>query len=464
MRAIIRGVLIMLWALAPALAGDLRVGRAAVDITPGQGMPMGGYYRVRLNTGTHDPLFAKAIVLEEDGVEAAIVACDLVGLPRSFVDSARSIIRETTHVPPDHVMIGATHSHTGPEMNRLWLERVEGPAAQVAKDYRAALPGKIAEAVKQAEANLQPTEAWAGIGEEDTLCFNRRFVMKDGTIGWNPGKMNPNIVRPAGPVDPDVSVVYFKAPPSTPQVTFVNYAMHLDTTGGTEFSADYPYTLGKLLAAVKGPGMLTVFAIGTAGNINHINVKSAEPQSSTREAARIGTVLAGEVLKTYPHLTRVTGPLQVRREIVQLPIQQYSQENVGKAQETVDRALKGDPDRFPFLELVRAFKILMVASEYHGKPIEAEVEVISLGRELAWVGLPGEVFVELGMAVKHASPFRYTIVDELTSDVLHYVPDRKAYAEGNYEPTNSFCAPGGGEMLVDAATRLLIQSYGASAN
>jgi len=439
------------------------MGRAAVDITPPRGMPMGGYYSVRLNTGTHDPLYAKAIVLEEDGVEAAIVACDLVGLPRTFVDEARHIIQQTTHVPPDHVMISATHTHTGPEMNHFFLDMLGGPPAQVARDYRAALAGKIAEAVKEAEANLQPTEVWARIGRENTLCFNRRFFMKDGTVGWNPGKLNPNIVRPAGPVDPDVSVVYFKAPPSTPQATFVNYAMHLDTTGGTAFSADYPYTLGKLLGTVMGSGMLTVFAIGTAGNINHIDVKSAEPQSSVQEAARIGTILAGAVLNTYPLLTKVTGPLKIRREIVKLPVQQIQPGEVEKSREMVNRAVKQGPESFEFLDLVRALKVLMVA-EYQGKPIDAEVEVVSLGRELAWVGLPGEVFVELGMAIKLASPFHFTIVDELTSDAPHYVPDRKAFAEGNYEPTNSLCAPGGGEMLVEAATRLLVDSYNASAD
>jgi neutral ceramidase len=112
--------------------------------------------------------------------------------------------------------------------------------------------------------------------------------------------------------------------------------------------------------------------------------------------------------------------------------------------------------------LVRAFKVLSV-SEYQGKPIDAEVDVVSLGRDLAWVGLPGEIFVELGMAIKHASPFRYTIVNELSNDRIHYVPDRKAFAEGNYEVVNSLCAPGGGEALVDAATRLLIEAYKASA-
>jgi len=453
---------IILLGLTSALAGDLRMGRASVDITPPPGMPMGGYFSVRLNTGTHDPLYAKAIVLEEGGVETAIVGCDLESLPRIFVDAARRIIGETTHVPADHVMISATHSHTGPEMNHVFLDLIEVPPAQVAQDYRAALPGKIAEAVKEAEANLQPTEVWAGIGQEDSLCFNRRYLMKDGTIGWNPGKMNPNIVRPAGPVDPDVSVIYFKGAPSTPLATFVNYAVHLDNTGGTDYSADFSYTLGKLLAAAKSPEMLTVFAIGTAGNINQVNVKSPEPQHSLQEAARIGTILASEVLKSYPRLTRVNGPLQFRREIVKLPVQELQPGEVEKSREIATRLIKEGPKKFAFLDLARAFKVLSL-SEYQGKPIDAEVDVVSLGRDLAWVGLPGEIFVELGMAIKHASPFRYTIVDELSNDSIHYVPDRKAFAEGNYEVVNSLCAPGGGEALVDAATRQLIEAYEASA-
>jgi hypothetical protein len=77
MKLVTRGMLIILCILTPAWAGDLRMGRAAVNITPPLGMPMGGYYKVRLNTGTHDPLYTKAIVLEEGGMEAAIVACDL---------------------------------------------------------------------------------------------------------------------------------------------------------------------------------------------------------------------------------------------------------------------------------------------------------------------------------------------------------------------------------------------------
>jgi neutral ceramidase len=444
-------------AIGTAWGGDLRVGRASVDITPPPGMPMGGYFELRLNTGIHDPLLAKALVLEEDGVKAALVACDLESLPHEFVDAARRLIEKTTGLRGDHVLISATHTHTGPEMSHQFLDQVEGAPAQVAKEYRTALPGKIAEVVKLADANLRPARAWAATGREGSLSFNRRYLMKDGTVRFNPGKLNPEIVRPMGPIDPDVSVVYFDSEDAKPLATFVNFALHLDTVGGTDYSADYPSTLGRLLAGYKGPEMLTVFTIGCAGNVNHLDVNSALPQTGQYEASRIGTTLAAAVLKTFRKLSPVEGPLAVHREVVKLPVQEVKTGEVENARNLLRRAIRqGDKD-IPFLDLVRAYKALNVA-EYQGRPIEAEVQVMSLGNDLAWVGLPGEIFVELGLAIKLASPFPYTIVSELSNDVIDYVPDQKAFAQGAYEVITARCQPGCGEVLVDAATRLLLNA------
>ena len=153
--------------------------------------------------------------------------------------------------------------------------------------------------------------------------------------------------------------------------------------------------------------------------------------------------------------------MRVRREIIKLPIQGLQPGELEKSRVISTRLIKEGPEHFEFLDLVQAFKVLWV-DEYQGKPIDAEVQVIALGNDVAWVGLPGEVFVELGMAIKQASPFRYTIVNELSGDAIDYVPDRKAFAEGAYEVVNSLCAPGGGEDLVNAATRLLIDTYKAS--
>jgi hypothetical protein len=451
-------------ALSGSESVEFRVGRAAVDITPERGMAMGGYFFVRLNEGVHDRLFAKAIVIEDGANKAALVACDLESLPGSFVTAARQEAAAKTGIPTEHIMISATHTHTGPEMSELFIQQLHGTAAGVAARYRAELSSRIAEAVRLASADLRPAVLWSGVGSEPSLCFNRRYVMKDGTVRFNPGKLNPDIIRPAGPTDPEVSVVYFAAQDQSPLATYVNYALHLDTTGGLEYSADYPNTLANVLGSVKGPAMMTLFTIGTAGNVNHLDVRTRDRQSGFGEASRIGSILAAEVLKTYSRMQPTGGHLQVRGESIKLPVIDVSAEAVASARQIFERAVKsgegagGSPQ---FLDVVNAVKTLTVA-EYDRKPINAEVQVISVGTDLAWVGLPGEIFVELGKAIKLASPFRQTIVVELASDSIDYVPDRKGFAEGAYEPATARCKPGSGEALVDAATRVLLEAHTAA--
>ena len=106
------------------------------------------------------------------------------------------------------------------------------------------------------------------------------------------------------------------------------------------------------------------------------------------------------------------------------------------------------------MEKVEAFRVLDVAAR-EGRPHEVEVQVIALGDEAAWVSLPGEIFVELGLAIKKASPFRHTFIAELANGSIGYIPNHSAYAEGNYEPISARCAAGSGEMLVDSAIRQL---------
>ena len=120
----------------------------------------------------------------------------------------------------------------------------------------------------------------------------------------------------------------------------------------------------------------------------------------------------------------------------------------------------GSSHAAPMMDFVKAQKILELDAR-KGRAIDAEVQVIALGKDVAWVGLPGEVFTELGMAIKQASPFRFTIVVGLANASLGYIPNRKAYAEGAYEPVSSRCAPGSGERLVDSATQQLIRLHSA---
>jgi len=427
-------LLFLLLSSGGAYAQAFRVGVAEVDITPPLGAPMAGYYSNREATGTHDPLHAKAIVIEQGGVKVAMVACDLVSLPRDLSEEARKIVGEKIGLAPDHIMITSTHSHTTPViLTNPSRYNLEGRAKSIAETYTKELPAKIAEAIVQANAGLNVVQMRAGIGEEKTLGFNRRSFMKDGTVGWNPGKLNPKIARPAGPVDTGLPVLFFETPgEEKPLAAYVNFGLHQDTTGGLMFSADFSYTLGKILKLAEGDDFFTLFTIGAAGNVNHIDNSRKQPQSGFNEAARIGSILAGDVLKTIQNAPVV--PVERAKRI---------------------QASFGKPDAAPFLQLVEAGRILELNAR-QGKPLDAEVQVFTFGDQVAIVGFPGEMFAEFGLNLKEDSPFPITIVAELANGAYTYIPNRVAYEEGNYEPTSSRLPAGGGEMLMDSAFEQLL--------
>jgi hypothetical protein len=133
-----------------------------------------------------------------------------------------------------------------------------------------------------------------------------------------------------------------------------------------------------------------------------------------------------------------------------------------KTREIVARRSDPKTKQPAFLDSVFAYKVLDVQAR-DGKPNDVEVQVVALGTDIAWVALPGEIFVELGLAIKQDSPFKHTIIAELANGSVGYVPARRAYAQGNYEVVSARCAEGSGEMLVDSAVRLLKELYLANA-
>lgn len=449
----------LLATVLPSAAG-LKAGAAEADITPPRGYRMSGYFRERLNTGTHDPLHAKALYLEQGDERAALVFCDLIGVPAEVVAQARQLIEKQSQVPGDHVLVAATHSHTGPlycdvlreHFHRLAVEK-HGSDPQEPFDYAEQLAQKIAAAVEQARGAARPARLAAGVAQQTELSFNRRFHMKNGKVVFNPGRLNPDIVRPAGPIDPDVGLLLARdAATNRPLGLLTVFALHLDTVSGTEYSADYPYYLEGALRERLGDKLVSLFGAGTCGDINHIDVSTQRPPGDRPESERIGNRLAETVLENVDRLKPVSDvDLAVRTETVEVPLQRYSPAQVQAARRNMAKV--GGKD-LSFLDQVEACKI--VAIELRGKPsLPLQAQVFRFGPDVALVALPGEVFVELGLEVKRRSPFGTTLVVELANDNPHYVPTRKAFAEGSYEVVNSLVETGGGERLVEAAVELL---------
>ncbi len=444
--------------VAPA-AEPLQAGVAVVDITPPVPFRMSGYFNERLSTGTHDPLHAKAVVFQQGDASAALVFCDLVGVPSEVSSAARREAGEATGIPADHIAIAATHSHTGPlyygALHDYLHERAAERAGSDPHDssaYRAELVEKIVAAIAEAQSAVQPVELRSGYAREDRLSFNRRFHMSDGSVRFNPGQQNANIVRPAGPVDPQVGIVLLSSPQADakPAAAIVAFALHLDTRGGTEYSADYPQVVEDRLRESLGTDFDLLFAAGTCGDINHIDVT----KSGRRSTEKIGSLLSQTVRHAIeqPEVLSSSEPaLAVRSEKVDVPLQTYSDGQMATARRNLD--LVGTRE-LSFLEQVEAVKIVDL-QRWTGPTVPLEVQVFRLDSETAIVTLPAEIFVELGLAIKAASPFRTTLVVELTNDSLGYIPTRKAFVEGSYETVNSRIEPGSGERLVEAAIDLL---------
>jgi hypothetical protein len=277
--------------------------------------------------------------------------------------------------------------------------------------------------------------------------------MKDGSVRFNPGVLNPDIVRPAGPIDTNVGMIFFRAARTgSIDAALVNFALHLDTVGGTKYAADYPFYLEQSLRKKYGNKFALLFGTGTCGDINHIDVTKKQRLKTDY----IGRTLAETVKEKARHLKAVKHTaLAVRSEIVKVPLQHYGPEKVAWAREYIKKV---GTRELSFLEQVEAYKILALEMR-RGKTIPLEVQVFRLSRDVAVVGLPGEVFVDLGLAIKRASPFPTTLVIELCQDAPGYIPTKKAFDEGSYETVNSRIEPGGGEMMADAAIKLTKMAY-----
>jgi neutral ceramidase len=441
----------LLLVVSSAFAGEFRVGAARVDITPKDGTPLGGFYKFRGSAGVLDPLYAKTMVIEKDGVHAAIVVLDLSGTVRPIVAEARKLIQKDCGIEGDHVMISGTHTHSGPQQPRgSMMDEITKVNSPAGVSYTGMLPVWIAESVKQAKAKLMPVTASSTLGRAEGISFNRR-ILREGQPEaiWQPQKLTPKD-RPAGPVDPEVGVLVFEAA-GKPVASLLNFAMHPTSVGGgVKISADYPGVFTKLVSERHGAEMISIFANGCCGNINHNDYFTGK----RRTTLELGTALADAVDAAWADLKPLTTfTPRIRSEQVVLKRRSFTEEQIAKAKEMAANMFTKNFGTVPMAETVCILETVAKQNE----PLLAVVQVIAFSEELAIVALPGEIFVELGLALKTASPFKHTLIAELANGSIGYVPNREAYPQGNYEIVSARNEIGSGEKLIETALKLLGQ-------
>ncbi|MCX6376714.1 MAG: hypothetical protein NTU88_11895, partial [Armatimonadetes bacterium] len=206
---------------------------ASSIINPPMGTSLGGYFYPRPCTRVHDDILEKALVLDDGHTKAASVDCDLQAIESTEVNAARDIASKATGIPAEHIMVSATHTHTGPQVRRR-------RTVPVNESYLAELPGMIAQAVIEAHERLQPATLRLGEECEDRIVFNRRYRFADGRVVFNPRKQAEGVLGPDGPTDPQINMLRVDGEDGLPIAILANYQMHPDVMSGCEVSADFP--------------------------------------------------------------------------------------------------------------------------------------------------------------------------------------------------------------------------------
>jgi hypothetical protein len=436
-------------------AATLSVGYGESDLRAPLGASMPGYFQDRKAMGVLDPLMAKAVVLQRGGTRGVLVALDLIGLGAEQVAASRAAVEKATGIPAAHVWVHATHTHTGIMVPRYFTS----DAASIVPDiypgdddaaWVAQLPDRVADAVKAAVTAARPGPTQLGQTRAEKLAFYRRFKMKDGTVRTNPGRNNPDVVAPAGEVDPTLMVLRFPAA----RALVVVYGLHPDCLGGTRYSADYPAHLTARLRESLGGDWGILFLNAACGNINHIDVARADQKSGPEESARIGRALGDAALRALD-----------RAEPVAVDALAFASQTVASRLRTVpprdlaeaERLMREEPSKAkPFNGLFAPAALVLGRTK--DREQLAEIAAMRLG-PVGLVGMPGEIFVELAREVQHGSPFEPTRVIGLTNGAFGYIPHAVAYDEGGYESgyRSARFEPRTGHRWAEAAIGLLKQ-------
>jgi hypothetical protein len=417
----------------------LQAGAARIDITPPLGQPMAGYPPLKqiaggpLDTadyigregvalGTHDPLYARALVLDDGQQVVAFVALDLIAVEAEFTTAVRSAIHAAAGIPPQHVVLAASHTHAGPDLFR-WTGGVD-PSVEPTTRQR------TIEVVLEAYRNRRPARIGWADAQLTNISINRRHA--------------------DGPIDPRVGVTWVEDTYGDCLALMVNFAVHtcLLPSVNLYYSADVSgFAMTTLERAY--PGAVALFLNGAAGNINPAAHPWGPPADvvplfrkayraglahprTMRNADRLGKILAGAVLQAAE---------QVHDPLSDVAIRALAR--------PASLPLKTPPELAQYKTFM-GFNPDYGGARLHSTTLETEVQAIAVGPTV-YVALPGEPFVELGLDLQRRLQSARTYVIGYANDDARYVLPRPAYLENRYDTWGSMLAIGSGELLVEAA-------------
>lgn len=440
----------------------LCAGFASIDITPPFGTDMPGDFIPHTANGTYGGLFANAAAFTVGDSSLLLVSMDILDTSVAYADRLRGRISEATGLPRERILVAATHTHTGGALDYpMWLCPLNAEVAADTFDH-------TLEAALAAWANRAPAKLGTAHTTEPRFNFVRDFLMTDGTIKMNPGfGKNDQIIRPMDTADPALDVMRVDRADGSPAAFLVNYACHPDCHRKDKFnfSADFPGYLRRALQAHYGVDVTVLFFNGCCGDVNCIdflNNTTADWYGEGKNAPEtIGRGLAEDIIslgadlsadEAAPRIDAITsdtvGPRRRRSAADEAWARSVARDCLrGVHRSSMDRAFAED----------------YLSDDNDPDTLTIEVHTICLG-DWAIVGLPGEIYTDIGRRIKAGSPFAKTVIFEMANGTRGYIPTREVVEAdlagvGPYEAKvaryNSQCDAGTADRLVGRALEQL---------
>ena len=448
---------------------QFEVGYARVNIDPMLGIAVRGYYVPRYAKGFLDSLEAAALALRCGETTLILISVDNCGIKAVLADQFRAVIAQSTGVPASHIMIAATHTHTGPSLQ----DRANaGDTPEECQRYLDFITERLRDVAVLALADLKPAKMGFITGyAPERVAYIRRYKMKDGSTMTCPPINDPNIDHAIGRLDQRVHVLRFDQE-NGETVVLVNYGLHADTVNGELISADFPgwmrRTLEQALDGVRciffngaegDVGSTHVFPEG--GDMNDTEISFDNEMKSPGMARFVGRALAGTVLQVFDKAEYVAvDSIAMVQKIVAVAANVPDPKDLPLAHKYKELHDAGRDEEIPYtameLTTVVAEAARMCLLENGPDKFELPLTGVKLG-PVAMIGIPGEPFTDIGVQLKETEGWRMILPCCLSNGAEGYFPMKSAFDEGGYEARASRYRGGVAETIIEAGKQLLTE-------
>jgi hypothetical protein len=425
-----------------------------VDITPDAPVRLAGYFNERFSSGVLDRLYLRLAALRKGEGRQLFIQIDNCAILDEDVREIKAEIARRSPFRRHDIMVFTSHIHTGPDIAGFFGFPRDVP-------YLENLKKKIIEEALSLNPLGKSFVRWSRAAYEG-LSFNRRWYMKNGSVMTNPPKLSPEIDRPEGAIDREVDTVAFADEAGAYQAFFINISNHTDTIGGNRISADWPGFMERNIDQFLGSDIPIFPLIAPQGNINHLEFQSVRSQTNYEEAARLGKAYADIVIRSLDMLRPVRiDQLKAGETTLSIPSLDIPDSELQKAKAilaetessglpaqrdmTAEDLAKGDAS----VERMFAKLLLRFARNKPGT-YQVPLQAFELGT-IAITAIPGEPFVEVGLALKAIKGYALILPVALANGYLGYIPLEESFDRGGYE----IRAGAASYMSKDAAGRIL---------